>query len=224
MSSPQLQSVQAGHKQDFHDSESDRQWQSAIVKEPVEGLVKVHSLGIDGDEQVDRVNHGGIDKAVLAYSADHFEAWAEQYADADASPSIGGAFGENLSIKSQVESEVCVGDIFQIGTCKLQISQPRQPCWKLSRRWGLEDLSIRVQETGRSGWYLRVVESGELQAGDSIELVDRLHPEWTIDAANNVMYVDRSADRDRELAACPALSESWKEQLLHRAEKRDGRS
>lgn len=223
MSSPQLLSVQAGRKRAFHDPNSDRQWQSAIVKNPVAGPVTVHATGIDGDQQVDRVNHGGVDKAVLAYSADHFDRWREQYADNESSPSIGGAFGENLTVKFQAEADVCVGDIFQVGSCKLQISQPRQPCWKLSQRWGLADLSNRVMESGQTGWYLRVIETGQLEAGDSIALIDRPHPEWTIRSANDVMYVDRSAARDRELAACPALSGAWKDQLLQRATKREAK-
>jgi MOSC domain-containing protein YiiM len=223
MSSPKLVSVQVGHKQDFGGLESERQWQSAIIKEAVAGTINVHATGMEGDEQVDRVNHGGIDKAILAYSADHFDAWRSQYGSEEASPSIGGAFGENLTVESQLELDVCVGDIFQIGSCKLQVSQPRQPCWKLSRRWNLDDLSKRVQESGRTGWYLRVVEEGQLQAGDAVELIERFHPEWSIKAANDVMYIERSARRDRELAACPALSESWREQLLHRAAKRDAK-
>lgn len=216
-------SVQAGRSRTFEDPEKkEAQWCSAIIKQPVECPVALSELGVAGDEQVDRFNHGGIDKAVLAYSGDHFEFWDREYPEAPlGSPSIPGAFGENLTIGSQTEFDVCVGDRWQVGSCVLQISQPRQPCWKLSRRWGLTDLANRVQKSGYSGWYLRVVEPGSIDLGDELTLIERSFPEWTIQAANEVMYREKSAARDRELADCPALSDSWKEQLLTRAEKRE---
>ena len=148
MNDSKLISIQAGRARSFDNSRNGQQWQSAIIKEPINGPVSVGTMGVDGDEQVDRENHGGIDKALLAYSADHFEFWRNEYAEeGQSSPSIAGAFGENLTIASQAESDVCVGDFWRVGNCLLQVSQPRQPCWKLSRRWALTDLAARVQKS-----------------------------------------------------------------------------
>jgi len=219
MGTPQLQSIQIGHCRSFGTT-SQKPWESAIIKKTVAGPVEVGLEGIEGDQQFDRVNHGGPDKALLAYSADHFADWETEFSDSEQAPSIGGAFGENLTVESQVEGDVCVGDVWQFGGCRFQISQPRQPCWKLSRRWNLDTLSVRVQNTGRTGWYFRVVETGSLAAGVAIELVERPFPMWTITKANEVMYQNKDAAVDLELSRCPALSLSWQQQLSDRAKKR----
>ena len=113
-----------------------RPWLSGFRKTPVEGSIFLRTENFDGDGQADLVNHGGRDKAVLAYSADHGEFWTDFLG---ATPPPGG-FGENLYIAGQDESTVCVGDLFSIGTAQLQVCQPRQPCWKLARRWQRGDL------------------------------------------------------------------------------------
>lgn len=192
-----------------------RAWTSAIVKEPIVGPVYIGPTNLAGDEQADLVHHGGVDKAVLAYSLDHYPGWRELYPERDFSP---GAFGENLSVAGVQEADCCVGDVIAIGECVLEISQPRQPCWKLSRRWNLAQLAAKVQTTGRSGWYLRVLSAGVIEAGQSLRLIARPHPEFTIAWANRVMHHKpyQAAD-DLRLAACPPLSASWKESLLKRA-------
>jgi len=151
----------------------------------------------------------------LAYPSEHFTLWRSEFPSHDWQ---NGCFGENLTLSGAVEQDVCIGDIFSIGSAVLQISQPRQPCWKLSRRWNLPKLAVRVQQTRRTGWYLRVLEEGVIEPGGTMRLAKRPHPKWTVSLANEIMF---SSPRDREadaaLSRCPDLSESWQRTLSRRA-------
>jgi len=199
-----------------------KEWQSAIFKSAVQGAVCVRKTNIDGDQQADLVHHGGPDKAILAYSGHHYPTWKQAYPEKHFEE---GAFGENLTLEGLQEAGVCVGDIYEVGSCVLQVSQPRQPCWKLSRKWNISRLAAIVQDTGRTGWYLRVLEEGQLEAGNQLRLTDRPHPEVTITWAHSVMHAKpRLAADDLKLAQCPALSDSWRQQLQRRAEKSEERS
>ncbi|MEM9177523.1 MAG: MOSC domain-containing protein, partial [Myxococcota bacterium] len=194
-----------------------RPWTSGIVKRPVDGEVALSTLNLAGDAQADLRHHGGRDKAVCFYPRAHYRAWRSVLPGIAWAP---GAFGENLTIAGVDESRVCLGDVLRVGTCFLQISQPRQPCWKLARRWGRPDLVQRVQQTGRTGWYARVLAGGTLEAGAPLELCLRPHPEWTVAAANAVRFAqppDPAADR--ALAACEALADGWRETLALRADR-----
>ena len=210
-----LLAVHVGQPQQFAAGpDAERPWESAIIKHPVAGEIALTTLGLPGDVQADRKHHGGPDKAVLAYAAGHLASWREEFPQFDWQP---GAFGENLSLGELTEGDVCIGDVFQLGTARLQISQPRQPCWKLSRRWQLPKLAVRVQESRRTGWYLRVLQEGTIAAGQQMSLVERPHPEWTVAAANDVLYAQpRDPHADAQLARCPALSRSWQDSLTDR--------
>ena len=209
-----LQSVQVGKICTYRDQDG-KTWRSAIKKTCVDGVVEVQNEGLAGDQQADLVHHGGVDKAVLGYSCDHFAQWQQEFPEWQVD---GGCFGENLTLAGQTEQDVCIGDVFQIGTCRLQISQPRQPCWKLARQSGVAKLAVRVQQLGRTGWYFRVLQPGAIQAGDSIELVDRMSDCVTVARANEIMYAKpRNPADDLALAKCPQLSESWREDLEKRA-------
>ena len=214
-----LLSIQVGRVQSFEDADG-RQWESGIAKSSISGAVHVGKEKLEGDEQSDLKNHGGVDKAVLGYSAEHFDLWASErkaIGAPDWQP-VAGTFGENLTIAGQNETSVCVGDVYQVGTCTLEVSQPRQPCWKLSRRWQIPKLAVHVQKNGRTGWYFRVISEGEIQKGDGIELLRRPNPDWTVSRAHRVMHAKpRNPSDDLELSQCPALSNSWSEQLAKRA-------
>ena len=180
-------------------------WRSGIYKAVVAGPVRVGLTNLEGDGQADLRFHGGPDRAVLAYSADHYPAWRDELRALDLPF---GAFGENLTIAGSDEATVCVGDVVRVGSTRLQVSQPRLPCWKLGRRFGIPDLPRRVLVTRRGGWYMRVLEEGVLEAGDVVELIDRPFPEWNVRRAIDV-YLAPADDGDRsELAALP-LSELW---------------
>jgi MOSC domain-containing protein YiiM len=213
-----LLSIQVGQPKNFGQPDAidlhDRPWTTAFHKEAVEGLVFVTPTNIAGDGQADLKNHGGQDKAICAYPKEHLHHWEGE---------LGfrlphGGFGENFTTQGLLEGDVCVGDIFQCGMTVLQISQPRQPCWKLARRWRIKDLAARVEQTGRTGWYFRVLTEGSIQAPADFLLIHRPHPEWTVAAANEVMH-HRKTDWEAAsvLASCEALSVSWRTSLSHRA-------
>ncbi len=190
----------------------DRPWTTGFFKEPVEGPVWLGRTNLVGDGQADRKNHGGPDKAVLAYSAEHYPIWRVELNRPDLPY---GAFGENFTIAGLTEETVCIGDVYAIGEARVQVSQPRQPCWKIARRWRIKDLTARVRETGRTGWYLRVLEEGYVEAGMPVELLERPFPQWTVARATEIMH-RRNEDREAAmaLAACPALSAVWRESLI----------
>ncbi|QEF98308.1 6-N-hydroxylaminopurine resistance protein [Stieleria maiorica] len=214
----QIESIQVGRPRRYEGADdSAKPWTSAIEKQPVVGNVKVGVTNIAGDKQADLQHHGGPDKAVLAYSAMHYARWKQEFPDV---PFCAGSFGENLTLVGCSEADCCIGDIVRIGDCKLQISQPRQPCWKLARYWKLPKLAVRVQQTGRTGWYFRVLEQGTITAGQPVELIERPFPEFTVAWAIAVMYAKpRSSEDDLRLAECSALSTSWQETLFQRGMK-----
>jgi MOSC domain-containing protein YiiM len=139
-------------------------------KQPIRGRVRVGSENLEGDQQLDLRHHGGPDRAVLAYSADHYALWRVELDWPDMRL---GAFAENLSVEGVDEDAACVGDVWRAGTAVLQITMPRFPCSKIPRFWKRPDLLKRVVETGRSGWYMRVLQEGELAAGDEVLLLER---------------------------------------------------
>jgi MOSC domain-containing protein YiiM len=185
---------------------------SAIDKRTVLGAVRVTKVGLAGDEQGDPRHHGGPEKALHHYPADHYTGWSSEVADVSADRWSIGAFGENLSTRGLVEPDVFVGDVFRLGDALVQISQARQPCWKLNIRFGRADMSRRVQASGRTGWYYRVLEAGDAAPGDELRLVDRPCPDWPLPRLLHHLYVD-PLDRSglEAMAALPLLAESWRE-------------
>lgn len=221
MSNASLLSIQVGRPQTYvwngpQDGVA-ASWTTAFYKEPVTGLVPVSRSGLAGDAVADTRAHGGLDKAVLAYAAGHYIDWQAEWAT-DALPC--GGFGENLTVAGLDEPSVCLGDRWRIGDVVLEVSQPRQPCWKLGRRWSRPELPKRVIATGRTGWYLRVRQAGSIEAGMVVQIEDRTYPEWTIARANGVMYSKTArADELRTLAELPVLAASWRDPLLARAQR-----
>ena len=184
---------------------------SAIAKTSVEGPVAVGPLGLSGDAQADRRFHGGPDKAVHHYALDHAAAWRAELPGLPDLLERPGAFGENISTHGLTEHDVCVGDLWRVGSALLQVSQARQPCFKLNLRFGVSDMARRVQASGRTGWYYRVIEEGFVAAGDALDLVERPHPDWPLSRLLHHFYVDRlDAAVLREIAGLAALTESWR--------------
>lgn len=189
---------------------------SAIRKHAVTGPVAVGFEGLTGDEQADRVNHGGPEQAVHYYPAEHHAFWAELH-PAMAEAFAPGSFGENLSGRGQSESDVLVGDIWRLGTVVVEVSQGRQPCWKIDARFGVTGLTAAVLRTGRSGWYMRVIEPGLVAAGDGMRLLDRPSHGWTVARVAAVVLGKASAEELRAVAALSALSPKWRERAARRA-------
>ena len=145
---------------------------SGIVKRSVAGPVRVEPLGLVGDAQADLSVHGGPEKAVYGYAAAHYAAWREDYPE-HADRFQPGGFGENLTLDGLDESLICVGDVHAIGGVRLQVCQPRQPCFKLGLRFADNRLLKAMIRSGRSGWYYRVLQTGVIQAGDRVTLDSR---------------------------------------------------
>ncbi|TJY44584.1 MOSC domain-containing protein [Cohnella pontilimi] len=157
---------------------------SAIFKEPADRALELGYEGIEGDEQADRVHHGGPDKAVCVYSLVNYPHWEQV---------LGrqlpfGAFGENFTIGSSTEEDVCIGDVFRVGTAVVQISQPRVPCWKLAMKWGLDGLPKLVADSGATGYYYRVLEPGSVRAGDVLVHDKRHFAGVTVAEVNRILH------------------------------------
>ncbi len=151
---------------------------SAFVKQAVKGPVAVTRLGLAGDAQADLSVHGGPEKAVYGYSLAHYAAWRQEYPQ-HAALLAPGAFGENLCIEGLQEAELCAGDVHRIGSSRLQICQPRQPCFKLALRFDDKFMPKAMIRTGRAGWYYRVLEPGLIGVGDAVQLDDRPNPDFS---------------------------------------------
>jgi MOSC domain-containing protein YiiM len=189
-------------------------WTSAFVKAAVDGPVRVGPLGLAGDEHADTTNHGGPERAVLMYAEEHYAEWRDELS-LDELPY--GAFAENLTVHGLTEADVCIGDSLRVGGVVLQVACPRAPCWKIGKRWDVEDLTQRVSLTTRIGWLLRVLEEGEVQAGDPVEVVERPFPELTVARAYGVFSRrEGGAAAAAELAGCQLLTPTWREALTKR--------
>ena len=191
---------------------------SAIAKQPISMPVAVGLLGLEGDEQGNPRSHGGPEKAVHHYAQEHYAPWRAELGSLPAL-SAPGAFGENLASIGVTEADICWGDEIGIGTVRLQVSQSRQPCWKLNARFGVPGMTAQVQNTARTGWYYRVLEPGTLQAGDRMWLLARPHPQWPLTRVINLLYrhmLDRPALQE---FAQLRLPESWQTLVHHRLEQ-----
>ncbi|MCY4630169.1 MAG: MOSC domain-containing protein [bacterium] len=192
---------------------SGRKISSAFVKRAVEGRVRVGSLGVEGDEHVYE-GHGGEDAAVLVYSRDHYPFWRDLGVEI---PEVG-AFAENLTVEGLPEAEVHLGDSFEVGSCVLQVSEPRSPCYKIAARYGRKDISIVVQETGFTGYLLRVLQEGDVAAGDEMRLVERdASHDYTVAEAGRILNVARNdLAGAKRLLDIEALSSAIKDKLAAR--------
>ncbi len=192
----------------------DKEWTSGIFKESFAGDVWLGPLGLEGDRVADLRVHGGMDKAVCVYPVEHYAFWRGELG----LPSLPfGAFGENITTLGPLEDEVCVGDVFEIGEAILQVSQPREPCWKLSRRWKAKDLANGILQTGRTGFYFRPLGHGSVRAGQPFSLVRRPHSEWTVSRSTRIMHHEKGDIAGaKALSECPALPWNWKDTLHHR--------
>jgi MOSC domain-containing protein YiiM len=191
----------------FRDGEA-----SAIAKLPVDGRRHIGYMGLQGDEQADLSVHGGRDKAIHHYSHDHYAWWR-----AELGPHLlldrSGAFGENVTGDELSEEQVCIGDRWRMGSALVEVSQGRQPCWKLDHHFGKPGIMARMVTSRRSGWYYRVIEEGEVGAGDRLELLDRPFGDWSVARAFGLL-VGGDHKRDRasleQLGDVTTLAEPWK--------------
>jgi MOSC domain-containing protein YiiM len=192
---------------------------TGIFKSPVAGRVRMRTLNLDGDRQADLSVHGGPDKAVYVYPSEHYDFWREELPGTDLP---WGAFGENLTSEGWEEYEVHIGDRFRIGTAEVVVTQPRMPCFKLGIKLGREDIVPRFLESGRPGFYLRVLEEGEVGAGDAMERIQEdPHRITVVDVVR--LYLDRDGSAGRDLleraVGVEALSPAWREGFARRLQE-----
>ncbi|WP_265519031.1 MOSC domain-containing protein [Nitratireductor luteus] len=192
---------------------------SGIFKQEATGPVAVGTTGLAGDHQGDTRVHGGPEKALHLYPARHYRSWRRELPE-KAGSFTAGAFGENLSVSGIGEDDICIGDTLQLGTALVQFSQGRQPCWKLNERFGEKTMAARVQETGRTGWYFRVLKEGTVAAGDRLALMERPQPDWTLARVTGLLYRDMlNYEALAELAENAFLAESWRKLAQRRLER-----
>lgn len=185
---------------------------SAIGKHPVGGPVLIGRNGLAGDEQVDKRHHGGPEMAVHLYPLAHHAFWREQL---DGHPLLDdpGAFGSNIAVAGLDETQVRIGERFRLGGAVLEISQPRMPCATIERRFARKGMVEAILKSGRCGWYFRVIEEGEAQAGDALEALRDTGSPHTVRAVFFALAVP-SGPIETELVAtlaeCPLLTGHWR--------------
>lgn len=191
---------------------------SGIAKKRVDQPVALGPLGLAGDAQGDTKHHGGAEKALHHYALDHYPGWEAEIGQRAVLETAGG-FGENLSTSGLTEDDVAVGDVFALGSAIIEVSQGRQPCWKLNERFAQPDMARRVQASGRTGWYYRVLQPGEVAPDSRLRRIDRASPDWTISRIWRVFYVDTLNRGELELLAdLPQLAEGWRRHARRRLE------
>ena len=196
-----IEAVCTGTARPFHGAEL-----SAFAKRPREGAVQIHATGLAPDEQADRTVHGGPEQALHLYPLDHHAWWRGEIGDHPALDEPGG-FGSNLAVAGLTEDLVHIGDRFACGTALIEVSRPRAPCWKIEHHFGHKGMVASIVATARCGWYFRVIETGEVAAGDSLERVVIGAGEWSVARVFRALVGGKaSAEEYAALAALPTLS------------------
>lgn len=187
---------------------------TSIFKAPVAGAVRVRRLNLDGDAQSDLTVHGGVEKAVYVYPAEHYEFWRAELPGVDFPY---GAFGENFTTEGLREDVVQIGDAFRAGSAEFVVTQPRMPCFKLGVRFDRSDMVKRFLRSGRTGFYLAVTREGEVAAGDAVTLVARAADPITV-ADIVALYTADAANQDllRRAIELPALPAGWRDYFRKR--------
>ncbi len=184
---------------------------SAITKRPRDGAVQVLIEGLAPDEQADRSVHGGPEMALHLYPLDHHAWWRGEIGDHPALDEPGG-FGSNLAVTGLTEEHVHIGDRFRLGSALIEISQPRQPCWKIEHRFARKGMVAQIVQTGRCGWYFRVLETGEVAAGDSLERVSIGAADWSVARVFRALVAGKATpDELAQLAALAPLTPRLRE-------------
>lgn len=182
---------------------------SAIGKRRTADRLDIGPTGFVRDAQADLAVHGGVEKAIHHYPGDHYAAWQAELDRADLSP---GGFGENVSTLGLTEDTLCIGDVLSLGSATVQVSQGRQPCWKLAAHTGEDRMAYLFQKTGRTGWYYRVLDPGHVAPGDAIRLIERPRPGWTVRRVTGARLTRRIERSDAAiLAGMPELYAGWRE-------------
>lgn len=211
MSHVEILSINIGKPQQI--SFNHKEISTGIFKQPANRALFLSSLNFEGDGQADLVHHGGKEKAVCVYPYEHYPYWEKELTRALEY----GAFGENLTIRGLLEADVCIGDIFELGESIVQVSQPRQPCYKLSVKYNLPDMPLKVQETGYTGFYFRVLQEGVVPASACLRRIARQPKAITVSYANRIMHREKDHIAGiRKILEVEELSANWRATFLKR--------
>jgi len=193
---------------------------TGIFKEPVAGRVMLRTLNLDGDRQADLSVHGGPSKAVYVYPSEHYDFWKRELPEMDLP---WGMFGENFTTQGVRELEINIGDKFRIGEATVMATEPRMPCYKLGLRFGRADIIRRFLASERSGFYLAVLQEGEVGTGDEIELIEQNKSGVRVSDVTRLYVSDKSnIDLLRRAIGTEALPESWRSYFQHQLQKLTG--
>lgn len=211
-------SVQVGRAKTYGDAQSkdflEKEWQSASFKEVSHTPLFAHFTGFFGDEVADTVHHGGVDKAIFANSYENYAHWAS-FLEQKSLPF--GALAENLTITGLHEQSVMLGEVHQIGTAILQVSQPRKPCWKISRRWNHIAFTNEIFTSGLTGWYYKVLQEGLIGSDDEIKVIQQKTPQISILKANEAFREPEKYKSILEtILDIPSLASSYQESIVKR--------
>ncbi|GAB4453688.1 MAG: MOSC domain-containing protein [Anaerolineae bacterium] len=190
---------------------------TGIFKEPVSGPVILRRLNLEGDRQADLSVHGGADKAVYVYPAEHYDYWQTEL---PGTPLPWGAFGENFTVAGLLEDEVNIGDRFRVGGAEVMVTQPRLPCYKLGVKFGRADMVKRFLASRRTGFYVAVLKEGQVEAGDAIELISRDENKVTVADITRLYAFDKADTATLQRAIqVEALPEGWGDYFQSQLEK-----
>lgn len=189
---------------------------TSIFKDPVEGRIKLRYLNLDGDRQADLTVHGGVNKAVYAYPSEHYYYWRRQLAGVELR---WGKFGENLTVEGLFEDELNIGDRLRIGSAELTVTQPRLPCYKLAVKFGRDDILKRFLESGLTGFYFAVQKEGDVEAGDTIEILKKDVNELKVSDVTRLYLAKDDFETLHRALKVEALPDSWKSYFEAQIEK-----
>ncbi|NIY48846.1 6-hydroxyaminopurine reductase [Cedecea colo] len=181
---------------------------SAIAKYQVDGELRLTELGLEGDQQAEKVIHGGPDRALCHYPREHYLHWAREFPE-QAEQFNAPAFGENLSTNGLAEKNVYIGDIFRWGDALIQVTQPRSPCFKLNYHFGISDMAALLQKSGYCGWLYRVVMAGNVSTESPLELVSRVSEVSVAEAIAIAWHMPFDDEQYHRLLSAAGLSTSW---------------
>jgi len=187
---------------------------TGIFKEPVKGRVRLRWQNLDGDGQADRTVHGGINKAAHAYPFEHYAYWSRELGRTDFSF---GQFGENFTVEGLLEDEIRIGDVFRVGTALVEVTQPRTPCYKLGIKMQMDSFPEIFMASGKTGFYLKVLEEGEVGAGDRWERIRGDAANITVRGLWHLAYYEPQNLEDAKKALrIPTLGPEWRKPMENR--------
>lgn len=195
-------------------------YKTSYKKDPIkpDEIVAVNELGVIGDDQSEKEHHGGIDKAICIYSQKYYLFFKDKFKlnlpDC--------AFGENITLLDIDDSQICLGDKFKLGEVILEVSQPRQPCYKISAVLGVKNLTALLVKEAKTGFYCRVIKSGNIKLTDKFELISRNYPKFNIEYINKCSYnAKENRENIEEILNCDKISASYKTSLQKRVKNKE---